>query len=140
MDDSNSPKPIVLICDDEPQVVAMLGRQATRLGLEFIGDSSCRDVYELARKYRPAVIILDIMQELDGRDVLANLKKDPLTRDLKVVIFSALEDQYTRRLCLDLGADDYAVKPSGPTFMSKIARLVHETCARVDADAPTPLT
>lgn len=138
MNDSNSPNPVVLICDDEPQIVATLGRQAKRLGLQFIGETSCKDILKLARRYRPAVIILDIMQNLDGRDILASLKKDPLTRDLKVIIFSAIEDQYTRQVCLELGADDYAVKPFDPTFMTKVQRLVRECCSLPDADPETP--
>lgn len=138
MNDSNSPNPVVLICDDEPQIVSTLGRQATRLGLQFIGLTSCKDVLKSARRYRPAVIILDIMQNVDGRDILASLKKDPLTCDLKVIIFSAIEDQYTRQVCLELGADDYAVKPFDPTFMTKVQRLVRESCTQLDADPETP--
>jgi CheY-like chemotaxis protein len=128
MEQANSPRPLVLICDDEPQIVSILGRQAKRLGLQFIGDTSAEHVCELARQHRPAVIILDIMQNIDGRDILAALKKDPATRDLKVIMLTAIEDQYTRQVCIELGADDYALKPFDLTFMSKVARLVRETC------------
>jgi CheY-like chemotaxis protein len=133
--EQNSPRPLVLICDDEPQIVSVLGRQARRLGLDFIGDTSAENVCELARKHRPAVIILDVMQNVDGRDILAALKKDPATRDLRVIMLSAIEDQYTRQVCLELGADDYALKPFDLTFMTKVARRVREICGTLE---PSP--
>jgi two-component system response regulator AdeR len=132
----SKPKPVVLISDDEPNIVSVLGRQVKQLGLAYIGDTSSNRVQELARTYQPAVIILDVMQPVDGRDILANLKKDPLTRNLKVIMLSAVEDQYTRRVCLELGADDYALKPLDPTFMAKVARLVRETCGAPQLPAP----
>jgi CheY-like chemotaxis protein len=128
MDKPHSPNPLILICDDEPQIVSVLGRQAKRMGLKFIGDTDAHHVCDLAREHQPAVIILDIMQNIDGRDILAALKKDPATRNLKVIMLSAIEDQYTRQVCLELGADDYALKPFDLTFMSKVARLVAEQC------------
>lgn len=128
METPNSPKPVVLICDDEPQIVSALGRQAKRFGLEVILDTHAHRVCELARQHRPAVIILDVMQEIDGRDILAALKKDPATKDLKVIMLSAVEDQFMRQVCLQLGAEDYALKPFDLTFMAKVARLVKEIC------------
>lgn len=131
------PRPLVLICDDEPNIVSVLGRQAKRLGLSVIGDTSSEKVHELARTHRPAVIILDVMQSVDGRDILANLKKDPVTRNLKVIMLSAIEDQYMRQVCLELGADDYALKPFDLTFMSKVARMVQETCGTLQLEGGT---
>lgn len=115
--------PTILISDDEPLVVSALAREARRAGLHFISDTTSEHVLEMARAHRPAVIILDIHQHTDGRDLLARLKKDPETRDCKVVILTGVEDQFTRHVCFELGAVDYEVKPFDPTFMAKIARL-----------------
>ena len=115
--------PIVLISDDEPHVVSALAREARRSGLSSVADTTSRRVLELARRHQPAVIILDIHQHEDGRDLLAQLKQDPLTRDCKVVILSGLEDQFTRHVCFELGAEAYEVKPFDPTFMMRVARM-----------------
>ncbi|AFE08067.1 response regulator [Corallococcus sp. AB004] len=115
--------PTVLISDDEPLVVSALAREAKRSGLVCVSDTTSEHVMELARKHRPAVIILDINQHQDGRDLLAQLKKDPVTRDCKVIMLSGVEDQFTRHVCFELGADDYEVKPCDPTFMTRIARM-----------------
>ncbi len=117
------PSPVVLIADDEPLVVSALAREARRSGLSSVADTTSEHVLELARKHRPAVIILDIHQNQDGRDLLAQLKQDPDTRECKVIILSGVEDQYTRHVCFELGADAYEVKPFDHTFMTRVARL-----------------
>jgi CheY-like chemotaxis protein len=115
-------KPVVLISDDEPLLVAAIAREAKRVGMQAVPDTTS-DVVELARTLQPDVIILDIHQKVDGRDLLARLKRDPQTQNLKVVILSANEDQFMRHLCLQLGAEDYEVKPFDPTFIRRIARI-----------------
>jgi CheY-like chemotaxis protein len=117
------PSPVVLIADDEPLLVSALAREARRSGLAWVSDTTSEHVLELARTHRPAVIILDIHQNLDGRDLLAQLKKDPETRECKVIMLSGVEDQYTRHLCFELGADAYELKPFDQTFMTRVARL-----------------
>ncbi|HZH04333.1 MAG TPA: response regulator [Myxococcaceae bacterium] len=124
----------VLICDDEPLVASALARLATRAGLTPIIDTSSQQVVELAKQRRPDVIILDVRQRIDGRDLLASLKRDPETRDIKVVMLSAVEDQFMRRVCLELGAADYEVKPFDGTFMTRIKRLAGD--APLSSDAP----
>ena len=124
-------RPVVLISDDEPLVVSALSRAARRVGLSFISDTTSEKVLELARTHHPAVIILDIHQHIDGRDLLARLKRDPETAASKVVILTGVEDQFTRHLCFELGAEDYEVKPFDMTFIYKVARM-----AGIDPYAP----
>ncbi len=110
--------------------MSALAREGRRSGLTCITDTTSENVLELARKHHPAVIILDIYQRRDGRDLLTQLKKDPETRDSKVVILSAVEDQHMRHQCFELGADAYEVKPFNVTFMPRIARLVAASAQR----------
>jgi DNA-binding response OmpR family regulator len=125
--------PVILISDDEPLMVSALAREARRQGLHFITDTSSEHVHELARRHRPEVIILDINQRIDGRDLLSRLKRDPATSNCRVIVLTAIEDQFTRALCMKLGADEYQTKPIDSTFMQRVARL-----ARASADAGTP--
>jgi two-component system response regulator AdeR len=115
--------PVILIADDEPLVVSALVREARHFGLVPVADTTSQQVQELARQHQPAVIILDLQQHEDGRDLLARLKQDPQTRDAKVVILSGVEDQYVRHVCFELGAAAYETKPVDSTFMSRVARL-----------------
>ena len=67
---------------------------------------------ELVKKQRPDLIILDIMlPEMDGRDVLINLKKDSELKNIPVIILSARGEQFERDYGLKLGADEYIGKP-----------------------------
>ena len=123
--------PVVLISDDEPLVVSALTREARRSGLASVADTTSEHVLSLARRHRPAVIILDIHQNQDGRDLLAQLKQDPETRDCKVIILSGVEDQFTRHVCFELGAEAYEVKPFDHTFMIRVARMAGVPAAAV---------
>jgi two-component system, OmpR family, response regulator AdeR len=119
-------RPTILISDDEPNIISSLSRMGRMMGLEVVGDTHGERIVELARKLKPRLIILDVNQPFDGRDVLARLKKDPETRDLRVIMLSAVEDQFTRLTCLELGAMDYALKPIDVTFLAKLARLAEQ--------------
>ena len=116
-------RPLVLISDDEPLVVSCFARNARMFGLEVISDTTSERVQDLAREYKPKVIVLDIHQRVDGRDLLARLKKDPETRDCQVIVLTGVEDQFTRHVCFELGAEAYEVKPFDHTFMTRVARM-----------------
>src|SRR5438132_4286464 len=100
---ASSENPTILIADDEPLFISALARQVRRVGLSFISDTTSEHVMELARTRRPQLIVLDIHQHIDGRDLLARLKRDPATRDIKVIVLTALDDEYLRATCLELG-------------------------------------
>lgn len=116
-------KPVILISDDEPMLITAIGREARKLGLECLPDTTS-DAVAIAREHRPDVILLDVRQRVDGRDLLANLKKDPATKHIPVVMLSGVEDQFMRRVCLELGAEDYAIKPFDPSFLNKLSRII----------------
>jgi CheY-like chemotaxis protein len=123
--------PLLLIADDEPLLVAALVRLARRAGLRCISDTTSLRVLSLAREHHPDVVILDLRQAVDGRELLAQLKGDPETRDISVVVLTALEDPSARQACLRLGAADYALKPFDGTFIQRVARLAlqHQAAA-----------
>lgn len=122
--------PTVLIADDEPLFVSALAWQFKKAGLSFISDTTSERVLELARTQKPDLIVLDIHQHIDGRDLLSRLKKDPETRDIKVLVLTSIDDEYVRATCLELGAHEFALKPFDFATMQKIARL-----AQAAADA-----
>jgi two-component system, OmpR family, response regulator AdeR len=115
-------RPVILISDDEPLLANALSRQARRAGMDPVIDTTS-DVVTLARQHHPDVILLDVRQRIDGRDLLLRLKRDPETCHVTVIVLSAIEDQFMRRTCLELGAEDYAVKPFDPAFLNRVARI-----------------
>lgn len=115
--------PTILVSDDEPLLGNALKREARRLGIDVLVDTTS-NVVELALEVLPDLIVLDVHQRRDGRDLLAALKRNPATRDVPVIMLSANEDQFLRHTCFELGAADYEVKPFDPAFLRKMARLM----------------
>jgi CheY-like chemotaxis protein len=124
--------PTVLIADDEPLFVSSLARQVSKTGLSFISDTTSERVLELARTRKPDLIVLDINQHIDGRDLLSQLKKDPATRDIKVLVVTSSDDEFLRATCLELGAVELVLKPFDISTIQKIARLAHTAAAAGD--------
>ena len=116
-------KATLLFADDSPEMVAALVRRAKREGFSTLSDTTSTRVLELARVHHPDVIVLDVHQAVDGRALLADLKRDPSTRDIKVVMLSGREDQRTRHECLHLGAEDYFTKPLDALFFRRLSEL-----------------
>jgi signal transduction histidine kinase/DNA-binding response OmpR family regulator len=107
---------IVLAIDDNPDGIDIIRKY---LGEEYtvIGLLSGENAVERAKGLRPLAITLDIlMPGMDGWQVLRDLKEDPETRDIPVIIVSILDD---RRLGFSLGAADYMVKPVAKEVLLK---------------------
>jgi len=113
----------ILVVEDDRDLqrlfLDILSKTGYRVGQAFDG----RTGLEAALAEPPDLILLDIMlPELDGRDVLAELKKNDSTRDVPVIIISARGAQSDRRVALELGADDYLDKPfSTRMLLSRLA-------------------
>jgi PAS domain S-box-containing protein len=100
---------VILAVDDDPQVIGLYERYLQPQGYQVIAVTDPRKARERAAQLKPFAITLDIMMPgYDGWQVLNDLKSDPATRDLPVVICSIIEDQEKG---FSLGAADYLVKP-----------------------------
>ncbi len=99
----------VLVVEDNRQFSDLLAFYLRQEGYIPVQHYNGVSVLEKARELRPALITLDIMlPDQDGWDVLRVLKSDPQTKDIPVLVISALEDG---ELAFSLGAVDYLVKP-----------------------------
>jgi len=100
---------IVLVVEDNRQFSDLLAFYLCQEGYIPIRHYNGVSVLDKARELRPALITLDIMlPDQDGWEVLRALKSDPQTKDIPVLVISALEDG---ELAFSLGAVDYLVKP-----------------------------
>ncbi|NOZ57204.1 MAG: response regulator [Calditrichaeota bacterium] len=101
--------PLVLVVDDNPQAREMLGYYVTTGGYRVAYAANGEEALRKARLLHPFAITLDLMMpEKDGLEVLAELKSDPQTADIPVIIVSMTEDKL---LCTSLGALEFFVKP-----------------------------
>ncbi|MHB8613370.1 MAG: response regulator transcription factor [Candidatus Dormibacteraceae bacterium] len=99
----------VLVVDDEPMMVNFLRTGLRYEGFEVMGAGDGNAALELAQSFRPDIVILDLrMPGADGYEVCRRLRGDP---DLGIIMLTAKDETKDRILGLDLGADDYLVKP-----------------------------
>ncbi len=102
-------KKLILTIEDEMKAQETLKIYLTREGYEVVQAYNAMEAMQLARKYRPFAITLDIiMPGKDGWDILDELKQDPLTENIPVICISILDN---RDLGLTLGAVEYLAKP-----------------------------
>lgn len=103
----------VLIADDEPDVLEILGRRVSQEGYEVITAKDGKEALEKIYKDEPDVILLDIiMPKMDGFAVLKELRTRPLAHKWQpVIIVSALGDLENIKKGYNLEADYYLAKP-----------------------------
>jgi phosphate regulon transcriptional regulator PhoB len=125
----------VLIVEDEPDIRDLLVFHLEREGFQAVTCKSGTDALRLARSSPPDLILLDLMlPEMDGLEVCRRLRQEPATRALPIVMLTARGDEVDRVLGLELGADDYVVKPFSPREL--VARI-RAVLRRVHPDAAT---
>ncbi|MEK6791576.1 MAG: response regulator transcription factor [Deltaproteobacteria bacterium] len=105
----------ILAVDDEKDILRLLEHNLGMEGFKVITAGDGRDGLEMARRELPDLIILDIMlPNMEGTEVLKALKKDDITEKIPVIMLTARGEELDRVLGLELGADDYIVKPFSP--------------------------
>lgn len=105
-------QPVILVVDDISTNVVLIQALLKGKNYEVIPAQSGLQALKIAHERKPDVIILDIMMpEMDGYEVLARLRSDERTKDIKVVMVSALSKVADIQNAMNLGADDYLTKP-----------------------------
>jgi two-component system phosphate regulon response regulator PhoB len=102
----------VLIIEDERDIADLISYNLERARFDSLILSSGRKIIPQAREYKPYLILLDLMlPDLDGLEVCKQLKKDKDLSNVPIIMVTAMGDETDRILGLELGADDYIVKP-----------------------------
>jgi len=102
----------ILIVDDDIDTLLLIKMSLEVEDYLVLGASNGFEALELAKTNIPDVILLDIMMPgMDGYEVCVQLKKDPVKRNITVIMLTAKEDVREKVKGLDIGADDYVTKP-----------------------------
>ena len=118
--------PKVLIVDDEPDNVELLGRRLVRRNYVVIGANSAEDGFQKALSELPDIILMDIKMPLvDGLEATRRLKGHAATRAIPVITLTAHAMVEDRELALAAGADEYESKPVDlPQLLGKMEALL----------------
>ena len=110
----------VLIIEDEPSLVEVLSYNLEKEGFEVLTANNGRYGLERARSALPDLVILDLMLPLiDGLQVCAQLRSDPKTQNIRVLMLTARSEETDEVVGFNVGAYDYVTKPF------KVRPLIH---------------
>ena len=125
----------VLAVDDNRENLDVLARRLTRHGLEVETAESGLTALDAIRSASFDLVLLDVMMpKVDGYMVLRELKSDAQTRDIPVIMISALDELESVVRCIEAGAEDYLPKPFNPTLLEARIGACLEKKALRDAE------
>ncbi len=105
----------ILAVDDEKDILRLLEHNLGKAGYDVVSAEDGPEAIDLAKRELPDLIILDAMlPNVEGTEVLKTLKKDRVTDRIPVMMLTAKGEELDRVVGLELGADDYIVKPFSP--------------------------
>lgn len=118
----------ILIVDDEPDVLTLLGERLTKAGYEILKATSGQEAIQSAVKNLPHLIILDIaMSGMDGSEAATILRSDPKTKDIPILFLTCLFTKQEEKTCGHLlGQNFFIAKPY------EVAELLSEIDKRVN--------
>jgi putative two-component system response regulator len=115
---SNPGQPTILVVDDTPENLTVLGELLLPFYRVRVASSGARALVTASSSPRPDLILLDVMMpEIDGYTVLTRLRENPETRDIPVIFVTALDATDDEERGLSLGAADYITKPVRPAIV-----------------------
>ena len=135
------PKPRVLFVEDESSISGPFSKALAREGFEPVVAATAARALELAEQIEPDIVLLDLtLPDGDGRDVCRALRR---RSSVPILMLTARGTETDRVVGLELGADDYVVKPfSGAEVIARIRAVLRRSAARSpEATAPAaPVT
>lgn len=125
---------LILVVDDEPKVARLARDYLEKNGFRVITAADGQSALTVARREKPDLIVLDLMlPKIDGREVCRILRRES---DVPIIMLTALSEEIDQVTGLEIGADDYIVKPFSPrALVARVRALLRR--ARGGVKAPS---
>jgi CheY-like chemotaxis protein len=134
LDPESVPRPLALIADDDPIVLAVAGRSLRAMGFTTLMTSDPQEALALAKTMLPDLLLTDaLMPHMDGRQLCLTLKSNHRTRHIKVIVMSALYRGAVQRseAFREFRVDEFLAKPVKPGVLrDAVDRLMPELARR----------
>jgi CheY-like chemotaxis protein len=127
----------VLVVDDEPFMLRLIEIVLEREGYQMIKAGNGGEAVRVARTENPCLVIMDaMMPQMDGLTALREMKNDPATRSIPVVMLTANPHKFRREEAFSSGATVFLTKPFSPSeLLAEIRRLTHREGAGLTPEA-----
>lgn len=114
-----------LIVDDEQAIVDLVRYHLEKESFQCLEASDGDTALRLAREHRPELMVLDLMLPgVDGLEICRLLRRDQSTASISIIMLTAKAEEVDRIVGLEMGADDYMVKPFSPRELVARAKAV----------------
>lgn len=124
---------LILVVDDEPKIVRLARDYLEKNGFRVVTAADGPSALAMARREHPDLIVLDLLLPgMDGREVCRILRRES---DVPIIMLTALSEESDQIVGLEIGADDYIIKPFSPRAL--VAR-VRALLRRVQGDVRAP--
>jgi two-component system alkaline phosphatase synthesis response regulator PhoP len=125
----------VLVVDDEEPILELLKYNLEKNGYEVKTAQDGLRAVDIARKFIPDLVLLDIMMpKMDGVETCRQLRDLPELQKMFVVFLTARSEEYSEVAAFDIGADDYITKPIKPrALISRISALFRRESKKTPA-------
>ncbi len=128
----------ILVVDDEASIRRILETRLKMAGYNVVTAEDGEEAIELFNKTNPDIVILDVMMpKMDGYGVTREIRR---VSDIPIIILTALGDVSERITGLELGADDYVIKPFSPKELEARVKAVLRRTVSKDITVPTGKT
>ena len=115
----------VLVIDDEKDIVSLLRYHLEKAGFQCLEGMDGSVALRLVREHHPDLLILDLMLPgMDGLEICRHLRQDANTARLPILMLTAKAEEVDRIVGLEVGADDYVVKPFSPRELVARVRAI----------------
>lgn len=124
----------VLVVDDEPDILELLVYNLEKEGYEVETAANGIEAIEVAKRFLPGLIVMDIMMpKMDGIEAAHQIKKLAEFKNVYLLFLTARSEEYSEVAAFELGADDYIAKPIKPrALMSRINAVFRRERAKVE--------
>jgi len=134
------PKEHILVVDDEEDILELVRYNLSKEGYRISCTASGEDALTQARSQLPDLILLDLMlPEMDGFEVCKILKNDPKTMHIPIVMLTAKGEESDIVTGLELGAEDYVIKPFSQRVLIARIRTILRRKKKHDGDTASVL-
>jgi DNA-binding response OmpR family regulator len=125
---------LILVVDDEPKIVRLARDYLEKNGFRVVTAADGLSALGMARREKPDLIVLDLLLPgMDGREVCRILRAES---DVPIIMLTALSEESDQIVGLEIGADDYIVKPFSPrALVARVRALLRRTQGDVRAPA-----